>query len=131
MTPERAREIWQTRTAFGGVSCSAQEDAYVREIWRRMPGATCWAEALLAIANDAVPAERPPLIGTVVFSHGDQIIAQVPVYQGESPSDAIVGFRARRSVELLGMPATDPVHGCNRRLAMLGMSNARFYPRGH
>lgn len=71
------------------------------------------------------------MIGTAVFSCGDEIIEQVPVYEGEDTSSSSVHARARRSIEMLGMPATDPVHGCNARLIKFGMSSVKFYPRGH
>ena len=55
MTPERAREIWDSRSPFGEVQVTPIEKAYINAIWRRMPGHCCWAEALLAIANGQHP----------------------------------------------------------------------------
>ena len=58
----------------------------------------------------------------------DEIIEQVPVYWDETIEGPEVQLRARRSNETLGMPANDPVHGCNSRLAKFGNSRAVFYP---
>lgn len=58
LTPARAREIWQSRNAAGEVSCSAQEDAQVRAVWKTLPGHTCWMDALARIARgDYLTAE--------------------------------------------------------------------------
>lgn len=51
VTKERAREIWQTRSAFGMFAVTPEEDRYIRHVWESMPGNTCWADALLRIAN--------------------------------------------------------------------------------
>ncbi len=52
MTKERAKEIWNTRGPFGNFKYTEKEDAQVREVWKHMPGWTCWADALLRIAKD-------------------------------------------------------------------------------
>ena len=100
----------------------------VRKVWSGMPGHTCFADALLRIARGEAVAERPAMIGTAVFTYGDEIIEQVPVYWDETIEGPEVQLRARRSNETLGMPANDPVHGCNSRLAKFGNSRAVFYP---
>lgn len=51
VTKERAREIWQTRSAFGMFAVTPEEDRYIRQVWETMPGHTCWADALLRVAN--------------------------------------------------------------------------------
>ena len=129
MSPERAQEIWDSRGSFGELSITPEEQAYVNGIWARMPGHTCFADALLRIANGQANDVKP-LVGTAVFYHGNEIVEQVPVYLGELLDGPEVGARVRRSIEVLGMPASDPQHGANRRLALLGNSQCRFYPLG-
>lgn len=124
MTPERARAIWQTRTPFGGVSCSAQEDAYVRKIWLRMPGCMSWADALLAIANDVVPAARPPLSGSVTFWHCGVFLEEVALYEGEHPEDPAILARAQRNLKML-QPANPTF------LGWLQVAARRYRPLGH
>ena len=130
MSPARAQEIWDTRAPFGELSLTDMERSEVKKVWDRMPGHTCFVDALLRIARGQAE-ERPVMIGTAVFSYGGQIIDQSPVYWGETVDSPAVHARARRAVEMLGMPATDPVHGCNANLAKLGMASVKFYPRGH
>ena len=127
MSPERAQEIWDTRGPFGELSITPEEKAYVNGIWVRMPGHTCFADALLRIARGEV-GDQKPMIGSAAFYYGDEIIDQVPVYWGETIEGPEVQLRARRSIEMLGMPANDPVHGCNSRLAKFGNSRSVFYP---
>lgn len=127
MTPERAQEIWRTRSPFGEVSAAPDEFAYVRGIWARMPGHTSWVDALLRIANGQAEG-IVPMIGTAAFYYGDEIIEQTPVYFGETVTSPSVEARARRGIEMLGMPATDPVHGCNARLRKFSQSRVKFYP---
>lgn len=127
MTPQRAQEIWDTRGPFGELSITPEEKAYVSGIWVRMPGHTCFADALLRIARDELGNQKP-MIGTAAFYYGDELIEQVPVYLDEQIEDPSVQARARRGIEMLGMPANDPVHGCSTRLAKFGNSRAVFYP---
>ena len=127
MTPQRAQEIWDARGPFGELSITPEEKAYVSGIWVRMPGHTCFADALLRIANCEV-GDQKPMIGSAAFYYGDELIEQTPVYWGETIEDSSVQARARRSIEMLRMPANDPVHGCNTRLAKFGNSRAVFYP---
>lgn len=129
MSPERAREIWAAKGAFGDLKLEPGEREVVQRVWMGMTGNTCFADALLKIANGLVEPTRTR-IGTAVFYHGAEIIEQVPVYEGEDINGSAVGARTRRSIEMLGMPATDPVHGCNARLAKLGRSSVKFYPLG-
>ncbi len=127
MTPQRAQEIWDTRGPFGELSITPEEKAFVSGIWVRMPGHTCFADALLRIARDELGNQKP-MIGTAAFYYGDELIEQVPVYLDEQIEDPSVQARARRGIEMLGMPANDPVHGCSTRLAKFGNSRAVFYP---
>ena len=127
MKPERAQEIWDTRGPFGELSITPEEKAFVSGIWVRMPGHTCFADALLRIARDELGNQKP-MIGTAAFYYGDELIEQVPVYLDEQIEDPSVQARARRGIEMLGMPANDPVHGCSTRLAKFGNSRAVFYP---
>ena len=103
----------------------------VRKVWSGMPGHTCFADALLRIARGEAVAEKPAMVGTAVFTYGDEIIEQVPVYAGETAGCDAVYARAKRSIEVLGMPATDPVHGANARLSKLPQASLKFYPCGH
>ena len=128
MSPERAQAIWDTRLPFGELSMTDAERLAVREVWSGMPGHTCFADALLRIAHGEAVAEKPAMVGTAVFTYCDEIIEQVPVYWDETIEGPEVQLRARRSIETLGMPANDPVHGCNSRLAKFGNSRAVFYP---
>ena len=130
MTPERAREIWETRGPFGDLKLQPGEREIVQRVWMGMTGNTCFADALLKIANGLVEPTRIR-IGTAVFSSGAEIIEQVPVYEGEDINGSAVGARARRSIEMLGMPATDPVHGANARLNKLTLATLKFYSCGH
>lgn len=130
MTPERAQEIWDTRASFGEFSLSPEEKAYVNGIKVRLPGHFNWADVLLEIANGKTMGLKP-MIGTAVYYYGDEIIDQSPVYLGETVDSYSVSARARQSIELLGHPATDPVHGCNARLHKLGRAQVKFYPLGH
>lgn len=54
MSPERAKEIWQTRSPFGELAVTLAEREFVRGIWKQMPGHFCFVDALLAIANGQV-----------------------------------------------------------------------------
>ena len=130
MSPERAQSIWDNRSPFGELSMTDAERLAVKAVWKGMPGNTCFADALLRIARNEVVAAQPIMIGTAVFSHGDEIIDQSPVYFGETAASASVRDRAERAITLLGMPATDPVHGCNARLHKLQSARVTFYPRG-
>ena len=130
MSPERAQQVWDSRSPFGELSLTDAERAAVRSVWKGMPGHTCFADALLRIARGQAIAVKPEMIGTAVFSYGDEIVEQTPVYAGESAGSPEVEARARRSIEMLGMPATDPVHGCNARLHKLHRARVTFYPRG-
>lgn len=129
MTPERAREIWETRGPFGDLKLQPGEREIVQRVWMGMTGNTCFADALLKIANGLVEPTRIR-IGTAVFSCGAEILDQSPVYHGETADSPSVRERAIRAIKMLGMPATDPVHGCNARLAKLGNASVKFYPRG-
>ena len=131
MSPERAQAIWDTRLHFGELSMTDAERLAVRKVWSGMPGHTCFADALLRIAHGEAVAEKPAMVGTAVFTYGDEIIEQVPVYAGETAGSDAVHARAKRSIEVLGMPATDPVHGCNARLRKLALATVKFYPSGH
>ena len=131
MSPERAQAIWDARLPFGELSMTDAERLAVRKVWSGMPGHTCFAEALLRIAHGEAVAEKPAMVGTAVFTYGDEIIEQVPVYSGETAGSDAVHARAKRSIEVLGMPATDPVHGCNARLRKLALASVKFYPCGH
>lgn len=131
MSPQRAQEIWDTRLPFGELFMTDPERMAVRKVWSGMPGHTCFADALLRIARGEAVAEKPVMIGTAVFTYGDEIIEQTPVYEGEMAGSDAVYARARRSIEMLGMPATDPVHGRNARLIKLQKASVKVYPRGH
>lgn len=110
---------------------SDAERLAVRKVWSGMPGHTCFADALLRIARGEAIAEKPAMIGTAVFYYGGEIVAQTPVYEGETPGSQAVYTRARQTVEMLGMPATDPVYGANARGAKLANAKLKFYPLGH
>jgi hypothetical protein len=131
MTPQRAQQIWDNRLPFGELSVSDAERLAVRKVWDGMPGHTCFADALLRIARGEAIAEKPAMIGTAVFTYGGEIVEQTPVYEGETPGSEAVYMRARRSIEVLGMPATDPVYGCNARGIKLANATLKFYPSGH
>lgn len=131
MSPQRAQEIWDSRLPFGELSMTDAERMAVRKVWTGMPGHTCFADALLRIARGEADAVQPVMIGTAVFTYGDEIIEQTAVYEGEMAGTDAVYARARRSIQMLGMPATDPVHGCNARLIKLQTATVKFYPRGH
>lgn len=131
MTPQRAQQIWDNRLPFGELSISDAERLAVRKVWNGMPGHTCFADALLRIARGEAIAEKPAMIGTAVFTYGGEIIEQTPVYMGETPGSEAVYARAKRSIEVLGMPATDPVHGMNARLRKMALATLKFYPCGH
>lgn len=51
LSPERARQIWANRSPFGNLECSEFERQQIKLIWNAMPGNTCFADALLRIAN--------------------------------------------------------------------------------
>ena len=92
MSPQRAQEIWDTRLPFGELFMTDPERMAVRKVWSGMPGHTCFADALLRIARGEAVAEKPVMIGTAVFTYGDEIIEQVPVYAGETAgSDGWLG----------------------------------------
>lgn len=129
MSPERARAIWNTRGPFGELQLQPGEREIVQRVWIGMTGNTCFADALLKIANGLIEPTRIR-IGTAVFSYGAQILDQSPVYHGESADSPYVRERAIRAIKMLGMPATDPVHGCNAKLAKLERATVTFYPRG-
>ncbi len=131
LTAQRAQAIWDNRSPFGELSMTDAERAAVRKVWSGMPGHTCFADALLRIARGEVKADQPVMIGTAVFTCGDEIVEQTPVYWGEKADSPQVLDRAKRSIEMLGMPATDPVMGCNTRLVKLASAKVTFYPRGH
>jgi hypothetical protein len=131
VSPERAQSIWDARHPFGELSMTDAERMAVRKVWSGMPGHTCFADALLRIAKGEAVAEKPAMVGTAVFTYGDEIIEQVPVYAGETAGCDAVYARAKRSIEVLGMPATDPVHGANARLSKLPQASLKFYPCGH
>ena len=131
MSPERAQSIWDARHPFGELSMTDAERMAVRKVWSGMPGNTCFADALLRIARGEAVAEKPAMVGTAVFTYGDEIIEQVPVYAGETAGSDAVYARAKRSIEVLGMPATDPVHGANARLNKLTLATLKFYSCGH
>jgi hypothetical protein len=95
-----------------------------------MPGHTCFADALLRIARGEAETQCPVMIGTAVFTCGDEIVEQTPVYEGETAASDAVYARARRSIEMLGKPATDPVYGSIARLIKLQKASVKFYPRG-
>ena len=132
MTPQRAQEIWDNRLPFGELaSITDAERLAVRKVWNGMPGHTCFADALLRIARGEAVAEKPVMIGTAVFTYGGEIVEQTPVYMGETAGSEAVYARAKRSIEMLGMPATDPVYGANARLQKLPIAQVKFYPSGH
>lgn len=131
MSPERAQIIWDRSLPFGELSMSDAERLAVRSVWSGMPGHTCFADALLRIARGEAVAQRPAMIGTAVFTYGTEIIEQVPVYAGETAGSDAVYARAKRSIEMLGMPATDPVQGANARLRKLTQATLKFYPSGN
>lgn len=54
VTQERAREIWRTKSSFGQMHVTPAEDAYIRKVWSIMPGHTCFADAVLRIANGQI-----------------------------------------------------------------------------
>ena len=128
MTPERAQEILET-SHFGEVSISAEEKKYVNGVWVRMPGTSCFYDALVRIAKGEAEGIKP-MIGSVTFYNGNKTLAIVPVYLGEDPRGSIVSARARRSIETLGYPATDPESGCNVLLAMMGKAQMSFTELG-
>lgn len=129
MTPERAQEIWETRGPFGELDLQPGEREVVQRVWMGMTGNTCFADALLKIAFGLTDPTRIR-IGTAVFSNGAEILDQSPVYYGETADSLSVRERAIRAITMLGMPATDPVHGCNAKLAKLEHASVEFYPRG-
>lgn len=129
MSPERALAIWDARLPFGTLSMTEGERRAVWRVWKRMPGHTCFADALSRIARGE-EQEAAVLIGTAVFCNGPEIIEQTPVYWGESPDSEAVRQRAAHAIEVLGIPATDPVHGSNARLHKLRSATVTFYPRG-
>jgi len=131
VSPERAQIIWDRSLPFGELSMSDAERLAVRSVWSGMPGHTCFADALLRIARGEAVAQRPAMIGTAVFTYGTEIIEQVPVYAGETAGSDAVYARAKRSIEMLGMPATDPVQGANARLRKLTQATLKFYPSGN
>lgn len=131
MTPQRAQSIWDSRLPFGELSMTDAERLSVRKVWSGMPGHTCFVDALLRIARGEAVVEKPVMVGTAVFTCGGEIIEQVPVYSGETAGSETVLARAKRSIELLGMPATDPVHGRNARLVKLAHATLKFYSSGH
>ena len=51
MTASRARQLWRTRSPFGEIAVTAEEDAFVKQVWKSMPGYSRWIDALLSIAN--------------------------------------------------------------------------------
>lgn len=110
---------------------SDAERLAVRKVWTGMPGHTCFADALLRIARGEAVAQWPAMIGTSVFTYGDEIIEQVPVYAGETAGSDAVYARAKRSIEMLGMPATDSIHGANVRLHKLTLATLKFYSCGN
>lgn len=130
MSPKRAQAIWDARSPFGELSMTDAERAAVRKVWFGLPGHTCFADALLKIAAGEAIAEESVMIGTAIFTYGAEIIEKTPVYWGEAAGSEAVYARARRAIEMLGMPANDPVYGCNVRLQKLGQSSMKFYLRG-
>ncbi len=124
MTPERAKELLDSRSAFETLTTQA-ERRDVLQVWRRMPGSTL-PDVLLAIANGIAPRK---MIGTLVHMHPDMIIDQSPVYEGETINSPSVLERVYRSIMLLGMPATAP-DGYHAKMARLPYSDRRFFPLG-
>jgi hypothetical protein len=51
MTASRARQLWRTRSPFGEIAVTAEEDVFVKQVWKSMPGYSRWIDALLSIAN--------------------------------------------------------------------------------
>ena len=129
MTPERAQEILESRSPFGEISISAEEKKYVNGIWVRMPGSTSFYDALVRIAKGEAEHVKP-MIGSATFYCGERYLTAVPVYLGEDPRGSIVSARARRSIEIVGHPATDPEHGCNALLSMFGNASLSFRELG-
>ena len=55
MSPERAREVLSKQTAFGTFpELTDDERAEVGAVWKRMPGYTCFYDALVRIARAEV-----------------------------------------------------------------------------
>ena len=96
MTPERAQEILET-SPFGEVSISAEEKKYVNGVWVRMPGTSCFYDALVRIAKGEAEGIKP-MIGSATFYCGERYLTAVPVYLGEDPRGSIVSARARRLI---------------------------------
>lgn len=128
MTPERAKAIWDSRGPYGDLQMTADEKAFVTGIWRRMAGHTCFADALLRIAQGETQGLLP-LIGTVVFRHGAEIIDQSPVYAGETVDSPSVMDRARRAVAMLGMNSRPDLRGQTLQTLLEG-AEKQFYPLG-
>ncbi len=63
MTPDRAKEIWDTQGSFGKMDYTEDEFVDVCEFWEKMPGWTSFADAILAIASPAM-GEIPKSAGT-------------------------------------------------------------------
>lgn len=126
----QAKEIWDERCPFGELAMSNEEREEVKRVWSQMPGNTCFVDALFWIicGEDQLV---PILVGTAVFLYGGEIIEQTPVYWGETADSIAVRSRAERSITMLGMPATDPVTGCNMRLMKMKEARVAFYPRGN
>jgi len=57
MTPERAREVLQLGAQWSEYSkhMTPEEIAYVREGWQRMPGFTCFYDAIVRVAKQVYP----------------------------------------------------------------------------
>ena len=130
MTPARAREIWETRGPFCDLKLQPGEREIVQRVWMGMTGNSCFADALLKIANGLVEPTRVR-IGTAVFSCGAEILDQSPVYHGETADSLPVRERAIRAIKMLGMPATDSIHGANARLHKLTLATLKFYSCGN
>jgi hypothetical protein len=56
MTSERAYEILRLGAKWcnWGKFCTEEENAFVMEVWDKMPGHTCWYDALVRIAKGKI-----------------------------------------------------------------------------
>ena len=117
MTPARAMELWQTRSPFGEVNATPDECAYVKSVWQRMDGGSCWMDALCIVSKGH--AELDPLIGSAVFNKEDgSAIEQTPVFHGATEHSPSVKDIAKQHGRIVGTPATHPDYGSDRLLSM-------------
>ncbi len=62
MTPERAKEVLQLGAQWSEYRkhMSQEEIAYVTDGWKRMPGSTCFHDALIRVAKQVPPFNLNP-----------------------------------------------------------------------